>query len=137
MIQPIELRGHHLDSIAGLYLVTLDEHIINLKNNGYILYADDSFVDFSYNHLKSLFENPAQQIKIIAEKPDIVCNLCRKIDSCFDEKKQPQPRKTVLGLVFNPEKIIHETSDFGVAEKYGFEIGRIYTSKEIRNRVGF
>ena len=137
----ISIRGHHLDSFARLHNVSLAKHAEDLIDGKYIDGVGDKFADFSYNSPRNLFSNPEQLFKIISDSPDFICGACRLINNCFDLNMQLKSKTDVplLGGAFVQEfeKAEYEVTDNGVAEKYGFEIGKVYSAKEIRESVGF
>jgi hypothetical protein len=139
MADPVKLRGHHLISIAKLHEITFEQHTDNLLNTGYILNGSDSFASYSFYQSRSFFADISQRFLIVAESPDFICEACRKMGTCFDMFGRPIPARSVLGPAFLREERLarEESGDEAIAEKYGLKIGKIYTSAEIRQKVGF
>jgi len=138
----VELRGHHLASVARVHSRTFGEHLMDLIENDYVDRVDDSFVELSWNMVREIFSNPDGKIRIIADKPDFICRACRKIKECFDECGRliiPPFENISLGPAFAEEleKEKYRTTDLGVARNYDLDIWKVYTAREIRERVGF
>ncbi len=136
---PIELRGHHIESIAFILKGTFLEHAEDLLYLDYVPSKDDPFVKYSYEYPKQLFSDPEQQFLIISERPDFFCNACNKKRKCFDENGQLRPVKRFMGKAFaiEEEEAIREKSDSSIARKYGFESGKVYSAREIREKMNF
>jgi len=139
METPIELRGHHLEAIASILRGTFAEHAEELLHYNYAVSKDDPFVRFSYEYPQQLFANPEQQFLVVSGTPDFICHKCNLKRKCFDEDNKPLPIKRFLGDAFKLEEIkaLEERNDTGIARKYGFEPGKIYSSKEIREKMKF
>lgn len=115
------------------------EHARILIEQGYVTSSEDPFVNFSYDRLRGLFDDPGQEILIVAETPDFICRACPKKGACFDSNGLPIPVKRKLGNAFAKEEDeeIERISDYGIARGYGLKVGGVYTAQEIRRIVGF
>jgi hypothetical protein len=112
--QVIEIRGHHLETLKEfLYSKKL------LKNSSY----DKSF-DLNRNSIYDSISRKNHLIKITA-KFDSICSKCdfKNDDGCRYEHIE-------YGKVFQRKKYTRET-DLKMIKKFGLELNKIYTGKEI------
>lgn len=143
-VDTIKLRGHHLTPLEHVNQVSQEQFFRELhedpcqentlRKTSWVPYVDsieDPFMNLGYGGLRAILKDPNRGIVLIADEPDFICSACptRVKEVCSArEKKKPLEAK-VWGTVNS------ESQDRIGAEKFGLEIGVVYTAREIREAL--
>lgn len=120
MKKQLGIRGHHLTSIKFINENPLAEVASRLVRGKYVKRKNDPFVDFAYNYARNIRNDLNGSIKIIAGTKDAFCQNCPVEEAC--------PR-------CHGSKVAKFSLDQHVASQYGFEIGKVYSVREIIEKL--
>ena len=110
----VKIRGHNLIHLSQRNRKH-EEIADSLIEALYVDSSSDPFVDFMFS-LPSLLQDPKKKFIIVANEPDIICEVC--------PVWQKENGKGCIGKY-------HYEGDKYCAESYGLELGKVYTSKEL------
>ena len=116
MPQLIKLRVHHITQSVRLMYQQPEVYALAMAFQKDPSNPETRFYRFADSTLKKVFSNPAQEVKLIIQE-DIICINCSQRKDCAS--KQPP------------------FDDRNEAKLYHLQIGRVYTSKELREIINF
>lgn len=128
----LKIRGHHL-KVADIVLSKSREYLAELLiREKYIDSKDDSFVNIIYNTIIGIFENPENKLEIIANEEDFICGAC-PIGGSYPECPENLSR-TIERKDIDEKRVVESIAnmDFVGAKKYGLEVGKTYSSEDVR-----
>ena len=108
-MEPIDIRGHHLETLGKNYNL---QQLTDLLVPGGYMKEGDSFADSVYKIFREIKTNPGRLVRI-TDSPDAICLMCSKKKDCENPRENPAPE------------------DRQVARWLKFEIGKVYTAKEV------
>lgn len=132
MSNPVNIRGHHLETLAYVRDLPREEHAKNLMEFGYVRTPEDPFVDLSGEQFLALFQDPNRQFRVVANKLDFICDGCPKRLSGTCDPTRIDPPEYIPSVFLEG----WDPKDVAVAKDLGLKIGGVYTARELLERLG-
>src|SRR3989344_275208 len=128
--EPIRIRGHHLENARQVHSIPRFDFTEDMQIHRYVQSSEHHFISLAYDLVKKLFSNPNQEFLVVVDELDFICEACPKLKTgeCRPTTREQQE---IVGRAFLQDA----DRDVKVIRQYGIESNKVYTAKEIRERM--
>lgn len=126
------IRGHHLESLAKLKGSSLDDVGRRLLSEGYVNSVDHPFVQQAYEWVKRFFDDPGQEVMIVAGERDYICEHCPISHNCIQLNPEKSPLRE--NVFFNSDNF-RRGKDLSIIEKYGLQPGQVVRFSTLMSKL--